>query len=229
MVRAAARALAARRVPPNAISIIGMLAACAAGLLLASTGVRRSWDVAGGGLGGGAGEAPVVVPLLAAACLVQLRLLANLLDGMVAVEGGLGSPLGALYNELPDRVSDSAVLVGAGYAIGSDPTLGWSAALLAMLVTCVRLLGASLALRPSFVGPMAKQQRMMVVTLACLAAALVPPSRDFIDAATARTLGLAPHAGAIGIALVLVAVGCCVTIARRIRKIARSLNDRPHA
>ena len=41
---------------------------------------------------------------------VQLRLLCNLLDGMVAVEQGKQTPFGVLYNEMPDRVSDSALL-----------------------------------------------------------------------------------------------------------------------
>src|SRR5688572_18181181 len=41
-------------------------------------------------------------PLLCALA-VQLRLLCNLLDGMVAVEGGRGGPTGPLWNELPDR------------------------------------------------------------------------------------------------------------------------------
>ena len=54
---------------------------------------------------------------------VQLRLLCNLLDGMVAVEGGRSSPVGALYNEVPDRVADSLLLVALGYAVGI-PWLG---------------------------------------------------------------------------------------------------------
>ena len=41
--------------------------------------------------------------LVAAVC-VQLRLLANLLDGMVAVGSGQASRIGELYNEVPDRV-----------------------------------------------------------------------------------------------------------------------------
>ena len=58
--------------------------------------------------------------VLAAVC-VQLRLLCNLLDGMVAIEGGKQSPTGMLYNEFPDRVADSLFLVALGYAAGC----GW--------------------------------------------------------------------------------------------------------
>ena len=39
-----------------------------------------------------------------AAAGVQLRLLCNMLDGMVAVEGGLRTKTGEIYNELPDRL-----------------------------------------------------------------------------------------------------------------------------
>ncbi|HRD47506.1 MAG TPA: CDP-alcohol phosphatidyltransferase family protein, partial [Caulobacter sp.] len=53
--------------------------------------------------------------LLAAVC-IQLRLLANMLDGMVAVEHGRGGPSGPIWNELPDRIADGLFLVAAGYS-----------------------------------------------------------------------------------------------------------------
>ena len=51
---------------------------------------------------------------------IQLRLLCNLFDGMVAIEGGKKSDIGSLYNEFPDRIADSLLIVGLGYAIGKD-------------------------------------------------------------------------------------------------------------
>src|SRR5437867_3725192 len=56
-----------------------------------------------------------VILLLAALC-IQLRLVCNLLDGMVAVEHGKGSPSGPIWNELPDRFADVLFLASAGYA-----------------------------------------------------------------------------------------------------------------
>ena len=97
---------------------------------------------------------------------VQLRLLCNLLDGMVAVEGGRSSPVGALYNEVPDRVADSLLLVALGYAVGI-PWLGWAGALAAAMTAYIRTLGGALGLAQDFRGPMAKQHRMAVLTLAC--------------------------------------------------------------
>jgi phosphatidylglycerophosphate synthase len=139
--------LARTPVTPNQISVasVGFAAAGAWALLMA----RAPWA------------------LLGCAACVQLRLLCNLLDGMVAVEGGKGSPVGSLYNELPDRIADSVLIVAAGYAAGV-PWLGWSGALLAMCTAYIRTLGGALGLPQDFRGPMAKQQRMAVLTCACV-------------------------------------------------------------
>ncbi len=102
---------------------------------------------------------------------VQLRLLCNLLDGMVAVEGGRGTLAGGLYNEIPDRVADSLFLVAWGYACGL-PWLGWAAALAAAVTAYIRVLGGALGQKQDFRGPMAKQHRMATLTLVCVLALL---------------------------------------------------------
>lgn len=109
--------------------------------------------------------------LLAAALLIQLRLLCNLIDGMVAVEGGKKTATGEIYNEFPDRIADSLLLVAAGYAAGCG-WLGWLAALLAAMTAYIRVFGGSLGFVQSFAGPFAKQQRMAVLTAACVLGAL---------------------------------------------------------
>ena len=106
---------------------------------------------------------------LAAAACIQLRLLANMLDGLVAVEGGRGGPTGAIWNEFPDRIEDSLFLVAAGYA-ADLPWLGWLAALLAAVCAYVRLLGGTLGQPQDFGGPMAKPHRMAALTVGCLVA-----------------------------------------------------------
>jgi phosphatidylglycerophosphate synthase len=108
--------------------------------------------------------------LMCAAC-VQLRLACNLLDGMVAMEGGKKTATGPLYNEFPDRVADSLLIVALGYAAG-HPWLGWLGALLAALTAYVRVFGGSLGQPQDFRGPMAKQHRMAVLTVACLLCAV---------------------------------------------------------
>jgi 1-acyl-sn-glycerol-3-phosphate acyltransferase len=55
---------------------------------------------------------------LAAAVAIQLRLLCNMLDGLVAVEGQRSSFNGPLFNEVPDRLEDSIIIVAFGHAAG---------------------------------------------------------------------------------------------------------------
>ena len=93
-------------------------------------------------------------------CPHSLRLLANMLDGMVAIETGKASPAGAMYNEVPDSVSDAAMFLGAGYALGGQPPLGYIAALLAVFLAYLRAQGkwpgptrSSAARWPSRSGP----------------------------------------------------------------------------
>src|SRR5918994_6948164 len=103
----AARRLQRAGVQPNQVSMLGVvLAGLAAGCLIFA---GRSQDGAR------------IVLLVVAAAAMPLRLLCNMLDGMLAVEGGLKSPSGALYNELPDRLDDLLILVGAGYPIPGIP------------------------------------------------------------------------------------------------------------
>lgn len=151
--KAVTRALARTSVTPNQISrasvVFAMLGAAA--LLM---------------LSGPPGQ------LLCAAC-VLLRLLCNMFDGMVAIEGGKGTPDGALFNEIPDRLADSLFLVALGYA-AMLPWLGWLCALLAALTAYVRVLGGSLGLAQDFCGPMAKPHRMWLLVAALLLAAAVP-------------------------------------------------------
>src|SRR5262245_37932903 len=112
--------------------------------------------------------------LVAVAACVQLRLLCNLLDGMVAIEGQRQSPTGALYNEIPDRLADSLLIVALGYAVGK-PWLGWLGALAAAVTAYIRVLGGTCGLPQDFRGPLAKPHRMFVLTLGCLLGAVELP------------------------------------------------------
>lgn len=185
--RRVSAALAASGVTPNQISVASVLfAALGAAALLSGS----RWG------------------LVAAAACIQLRLLCNLFDGMVAVEGGKQSTLGALYNEFPDRIADSLFLVAAGYAAGL-PGWGWAAALCAALTAYVRTFGASLGNGHDFRGPMAKQHRMALLTLACVVQAL-PVSPQWV----------------LGIALIVIALGAAVTCGTRTLALARALHAR---
>ncbi len=142
--------------------------------------------------------------LLTALC-VQLRLLCNLLDGMVAVEGGRGSAVGSLYNEIPDRIADSLFLIAWGYACGFG-WLGWMAALAAAITAYIRVLGGALGQVQDFRGPMAKQHRMAALSLVCLLGMLETWLRG--------------HSAILGIGLWIIVIGSVWTCVERTRAIA---------
>ncbi len=192
--RSIARWLAARAITPNRISQASMVAAAAAGACFWLAGSRA-------GL-------PAALLFLAAALFCQLRLLCNLFDGMVAVEGGKAEADGPFWNEFPDRIADILILAGAGYGIDS-PALGWSATAFAVLTAYVRELGRANGAPADFSGPMAKQHRMAVMTAAAVLAAV----------AVAWQWQLA----IVEAALWIVAAGTALTALRRGRNLVRSL------
>lgn len=180
---------------PNGISTAGLVFGCCGGLAFAATSRfpdAERWAFA------------------AAATFIQLRLLCNLLDGMVAVEGGKRSSVGELFNEAPDRVSDAATLVGAGYAAGAEPVWGWAAACVALFVAYVRALAKTAGAPNDFCGPMAKQHRMALMTVAALYVAAAPADWR-------------PKFGAITFALTVIVVGGLATAVRRLVRAARFL------
>jgi phosphatidylglycerophosphate synthase len=145
---------------------------------------------------------------LAGALAIQLRLLCNLFDGLIAVEGGRKSAYGPLYNEVPDRIEDSVFLVGFGFAAGLL-WLGLTCALLAAVTAYVRALGGTLGFAQDFRGPMAKQQRMAALTLGAVAGCAEALWQD--------------TSWSLVVALWLIAAGSFVTIVRRVLGIARRL------
>lgn len=198
--------LADKNVSPNGISVFGMVAAVVAGVVFALTSVvelpleRLCWIV--GGL------------------LCQVRLLCNLFDGMVAIQRNVASPIGELYNEVPDRVSDAAIMVGLGYATTGYPAAGWLAGLLCVFVAYVRAMGKSAGAGNDFCGPMAKPQRMALAT------------------GLAAFMGLAPigwrvnfqlfqvEVGLTSSILFIVSAGCVVTGCRRLLRITKKLKGK---
>jgi phosphatidylglycerophosphate synthase len=136
---------------------------------------------------------------------------------MVAVEGGKKTASGELFNDIPDRIADPLILVAAGYAttlVGWGDALGWCAGLLAVMTAYVRTLCASAGAPVDFRGPMAKQHRMALMTVACLLAA------------TEAYLGWPGYSFAV--ALVLVIVGSAITVYRRTLAAYRYLESGAH-
>src|SRR5947209_17026631 len=199
--RTLARFLAGARASPNGIAGLSIFCAAAAGVaMFYSSRLGPAWR---GWL------------LLGAAAGIQLRLLCNMLDGMVAVEGGMQSKSGEVFNDLPDRISDALILIPVGYAIFNQPygpLLGWSAALLAIFTAYVRMMGGAAGLKQSLMGPMAKPDRMFALTVGVVLSILET---------------WYPHPGIIlWLDLIIINLGCVITIWRRTANIIRELEAR---
>ncbi|NDD93337.1 CDP-alcohol phosphatidyltransferase family protein [bacterium] len=198
--RVLAATLAGTGVTPDAISILSVVFAALSGLAFYRYGQSN---------------AESSVWAISAALLVQLRLLCNLLDGMVAIEHQKKSKTGDVFNEVPDRIADLLILVGAGYAVTTvtwGAELGWAAACFAVLTAYVRALGSSLGLPARFYGPMAKPHRMATLTVATLLA-----------------VGEHAYRGTshfIFVGLVVITVGSAYTSLRRTLKIMKELEAR---
>ncbi len=186
-----ARQLVERGTTPNQVSLASLVFAGLGGIAFAASCATG-------------GTAKGILPVSAAVFIV-LRLLCNLLDGVIAIEGGQHTPAGAIYNELPDRIADSLLLVAAGYATGYA-ALGWIAALLAVITAYARALGGALGVAQDFGGPMAKQHRMYALSVGCVLAAAFP----------AYSL--------LTITLAVIILGSVYTMVRRVQRLAGALN-----
>jgi len=191
--------LAEKQISPNAISVFGMLAAMVAGVAFAMTSQFEA--------------VPQRLLWLVGGMLCQIRLLCNLFDGMVAVQQNQASLKGELYNEVPDRISDMAIFVGLAFSISGDLVAGFAAAMLAVFVAYVRAMAKSIGAKNDYCGPMAKPQRMALVTL--LAAYMTLAPSDWHS-----------QFGDVRIVLWVVVVGCVLTSIRRLGRAAKSLDGK---
>lgn len=162
MVRLA-KWLSQKNITPNQISLFSMVPALVAMLALAVWQISTIVWVQ-------------IFFLVIALVGIQLRLLCNLIDGMVAIEGGKVTPAGELFNEVPDRVSDTFFFIGLGLSLITTYdtsafyglALGLVASLFAAFTAYIRVLGVAMGTPAFFSGPLAKQHRMALMSLALI-------------------------------------------------------------
>jgi phosphatidylglycerophosphate synthase len=196
-----ASSLATAGVTPNQVSVASSLFAIAGSAAFLSTIVLQN-------------RITVAAAFVAAAVFIQCRLLCNMLDGMIAVENGKATKSGELFNEIPDRISDTVLLAAAGYSITGNEfsiALGWLAACLSLMTAYVRAFGARYMTAQDFCGPMAKQQRMFALTAGSIIAAL--------------QYALTGTASIITLALTIISVGAGYTAYRRTSHLKRAMED----
>ena len=189
-IQSLARRLAVAGVAPNTVSVMSLLGAAGAALTFLAAGeVDANW---------------AALCVLLAPVGIGFRGLCNLLDGLIAVEGGRKTRSGELFNDMPDRFSDILLYASAGYAVrGAEHGVewGWAAAAAAVITAYVRYLGAAMGARQYFLGPMAKTHRMAVLVVGCVAAGI--------------ELLMRGSSVSLLIVLVIVAIGSMLTAGRR--------------
>lgn len=131
-----------------------------------------------------------LIPILALA-----RITLNALDGMVATATGTARPMGEVFNEVSDRLSDVAWLVGLIYIIDARIALGaLAAALLASFVGVVVKAAGGPRIYAGIVG---KADRMLILAVASPVAFFAGPI-------------------ALAIAAWIIAAGSAITVLQRI-------------
>ena len=191
---AAARGCVAMRISPDAISYSSIVAAVGAAVCF--------WQ---------SGQQPLL--LIVAPLLCFLRLWFNMLDGMVAIAGRSASLRGEIVNDLPDRLSDVIIFVGVAHSGWlHHPTLGYLAAILALLTAYVGLFGQAIGVGRQFGGLMSKPWRMVVLAVGSWVTWVAPAFGESMHRLTIFDW-----------TCLLIIAGCVQTIVVRLKRILRSL------
>lgn len=187
---------------PDAVSYLSIVAAVVAAVLF--------WQ---------SGRHPLL--LLFAPFLCYLRLWCNMLDGMVALASGKASARGEILNDLPDRISDVVIFIGAAHSGWMNPLIGYWAAIFALLTAYVGMFGQAVGVHREFSGVMSKPWRMVMlhvgawVTLACL----------WWNGGSVRFGSLT----VLDWACLIVIAGCLQTMVIRLKRIMAALREKSSA
>ena len=209
------RALLARLVPalspihPDWITLGGFACSLVAAILFAWAEERR-WLF-------------LVIPLLLLA-----RITLNALDGLVAQATGKARAFGEVVNEVCDRLSDAAILIGIAINLSST---GWGIAALTgvFLSSYIGILGKAVGAGRQYGGVLGKADRMLYLGLTCVAAFFVGnPVLIGARVSVATTRGALPLR-LFDALLLLFAVLSVVTSVQRVRAIHRAPMNRSPA
>ena len=103
--------------------------------------------------------------LIVAPLFCYLRLWCNMLDGMVALAAGEASRRGEILNDIPDRISDVLIFVGAAHSGWMNPFFGYWAAIFSLGTAYIGILGQAVGGQREFSGLMSKPWRMVALGL----------------------------------------------------------------
>jgi phosphatidylglycerophosphate synthase len=186
-------------VHPDVISYGSILASVLAGIGFAYS---RRWPVL----------------LLISPLFLFVRLWFNMLDGMVALEGGKASLRGEILNDLPDRISDVIIFAGVAHSGLCHLASGYWAAIFALMTAYVGLFGQAVGVRREFSGIMSKPWRMVALAAgAWITLAIIRFNEGRITLAQLTVLDWT---------CLLIVAGCIQTIWIRLARTMRGLRGK---
>ena len=140
------------------------------------------------------------VPILAA-----IRLILNLLDGLVARRTGTTHAMGELLNELGDRVADTLFIGGLCFVTAVGSLLALSAVIAALLASYVGITARAMGVSRQYGGVMSKPGRMITLAIAAPLAFVVADRWPLVAAAW------------------IILLGSVITLAQRVRTTRRAV------
>lgn len=140
------------------------------------------------------------------------RALCERVDDLMAENLATEKNTGRFLNEIPERISETAIFLGAAFSVPSEivRALGLAAALFSVGTAYIRVVGASAGVPHFFAGPMAKRHRLIVMTICAFASGIE------------KTQG--SWGRSIAVALLIIAIGALITCFNRLRLIYRTLS-----
>lgn len=171
ILRPATRVAAAAGVRPNQVTMTTILLSLTVGALVLFRGDDR-W------------------PLLLIPCVLLVRVVFNHVDGMLACEHDMKTPVGAILNEIADVVSDAALYLPLAAVPGVPAWLVISAVVLGLITEMAGLAAIRIGAERREDGPMGKKPRGLVFGGAALALGLGATPGPWLSVALAATIPL---------------------------------------
>ena len=129
--------------------------------------------------------------LLLVPLVLFLRMALNAIDGMLAREHGMKTPLGAVLNELSDVLADTALYLPFARVPGFDATMVVGIVVLAVIGEMAGVVGVQIGASRRYDGPLGKSDRAFAFGLLALLAGLRVPIGRWLPPVLAILLLLA--------------------------------------
>jgi CDP-diacylglycerol--glycerol-3-phosphate 3-phosphatidyltransferase len=106
--------------------------------------------------------------LLLVPFVMLLRMVLNAVDGMLAREHNMKSPLGAILNELTDVLSDAALYLPFSIVVGINPVWVVLIVVMAIVSEMAGVVAVQIGAERRYEGPMGKSDRAFIFGLVAL-------------------------------------------------------------